>query len=160
MGTTANGMPYPEGTDKVVDGDNAIRALAEAIPPGILAEAVGPATQQDVAANNVIVASVTVPVVTGKRYVVSGGVKGNRISATGYAILGLMAAGAEIWRMQGASTDVIAVNAPIAASGRKVYTAASTGNVTFATFVSANTPGAVRVTPNSAIILVEQISGV
>lgn len=31
MGSTTRGLPYPEGTDKVVDGDNAIRALAEAV---------------------------------------------------------------------------------------------------------------------------------
>lgn len=31
MGTTPKGYPYPEGTDPVVDGDDAIQALAEAI---------------------------------------------------------------------------------------------------------------------------------
>lgn len=31
MATTQNGLPYPVGTDKVVDGDNAIKALAEAL---------------------------------------------------------------------------------------------------------------------------------
>lgn len=31
MGTTSKGYPYPEGTDLVVDGDDAIEALAEAI---------------------------------------------------------------------------------------------------------------------------------
>lgn len=31
MGTTTAGYPYPEGTDKVIDGDNAIQALAEAL---------------------------------------------------------------------------------------------------------------------------------
>jgi hypothetical protein len=31
MGQTANGFPYPVGTDPVRDGDNAIKALAEAI---------------------------------------------------------------------------------------------------------------------------------
>lgn len=30
-GTTTNGLPYPVGTDRVMDGDNAIQALAEAI---------------------------------------------------------------------------------------------------------------------------------
>lgn len=32
MALTPSGYPYPTGSDKVVDGDNAIRALAEAIP--------------------------------------------------------------------------------------------------------------------------------
>lgn len=31
--TTAHGLPYPVGTDRVMDGDNAIRALAEALDP-------------------------------------------------------------------------------------------------------------------------------
>lgn len=31
MATTPGGLPYPVGTDLVVDGDNAIRALAEAV---------------------------------------------------------------------------------------------------------------------------------
>ena len=31
MGTTAKGYPYPEGTDLVMDGDDAIKALATAI---------------------------------------------------------------------------------------------------------------------------------
>lgn len=31
MATTPTGLPYPVGTDRVVDGDNAIRALAEAV---------------------------------------------------------------------------------------------------------------------------------
>lgn len=32
-GTTPGGLPYPTGTDLVRDGDNAIKALAEAIDP-------------------------------------------------------------------------------------------------------------------------------
>lgn len=31
MATTVGGLPYPVGTDKVVDGDDAIKALAEAV---------------------------------------------------------------------------------------------------------------------------------
>lgn len=31
MGATPSGLPWPEGTDLVRDGDNAIRALAEAV---------------------------------------------------------------------------------------------------------------------------------
>jgi hypothetical protein len=31
MGTTPSGLPWPEGTELVRDGDNAIRALAEAV---------------------------------------------------------------------------------------------------------------------------------
>jgi hypothetical protein len=33
MGTTPNGLPWPEGTAPVRDGDNAIKALAEKIDP-------------------------------------------------------------------------------------------------------------------------------
>jgi hypothetical protein len=31
MGTTTNGLPFPEGTDRVADGDDAIKALANAV---------------------------------------------------------------------------------------------------------------------------------
>ena len=31
--TTTNGLPYPTGDDRVMDGDNAIQALAEALDP-------------------------------------------------------------------------------------------------------------------------------
>lgn len=37
MGTTAHGLPYPEPTDPVANGADAIRALAEAIDPNVLA---------------------------------------------------------------------------------------------------------------------------
>jgi hypothetical protein len=36
MANTTNGLPYPLGTDKVVDGDNQIRALAEAVDTAVL----------------------------------------------------------------------------------------------------------------------------
>jgi hypothetical protein len=36
MASTTNGLPYPVGTDKVVDGDNQIRALAEAVDTAVL----------------------------------------------------------------------------------------------------------------------------
>lgn len=31
MATTADGLPYPVGTDRLVDGDDAIKALADAL---------------------------------------------------------------------------------------------------------------------------------
>jgi len=36
MALTPGGLPYPLGTDKVVDGDDAIKALAEAIDAKLL----------------------------------------------------------------------------------------------------------------------------
>lgn len=36
MATTANGLPYPIGTDLVVNGDDAIKALAEALDTTLL----------------------------------------------------------------------------------------------------------------------------
>lgn len=33
MANTSHGLPYPLGTDRVMDGDNVIRALAEALDP-------------------------------------------------------------------------------------------------------------------------------
>lgn len=35
MGTTTNGLPYPDPTDFVIDGDDAMQALAEAIDAAI-----------------------------------------------------------------------------------------------------------------------------
>lgn len=37
MATTPGGLPYPVGTDKVVDGDDAIKALALAVDPAFVA---------------------------------------------------------------------------------------------------------------------------
>jgi hypothetical protein len=31
MGTTSRGFPYPDGDDRVIDGDDAMQALAEAV---------------------------------------------------------------------------------------------------------------------------------
>lgn len=36
--TTEHGLPYPVGTDRVMDGDNAIQALAEAIDTAMLSD--------------------------------------------------------------------------------------------------------------------------
>jgi hypothetical protein len=36
MATTAGGLPYPIGTDKVVDGDDAIKALAERVDVALM----------------------------------------------------------------------------------------------------------------------------
>lgn len=37
---TPNGLPYPVGTDRVMDGDNAIEALARGVDTGVLAQTV------------------------------------------------------------------------------------------------------------------------
>lgn len=37
MSGTVNGLPYPTGTDKLRDGDNAIQALAQAVGPRLSA---------------------------------------------------------------------------------------------------------------------------
>ena len=37
-GTTAHGLPYPTGSDLIMDGDNAIQALAEAVDAAALRE--------------------------------------------------------------------------------------------------------------------------
>lgn len=43
MGSTANGYPWPDGSDLVRDGDDAIRDLAEALDPGVQTLTVTPA---------------------------------------------------------------------------------------------------------------------
>lgn len=47
MGNTAHGLPYPEGTDNAADGDNAIRALAEAVDAAINYKGWVPGVWQD-----------------------------------------------------------------------------------------------------------------
>lgn len=62
MGTTAKGYPYPEGTDLVVDGDNAIKALAEAIDAKLpYAATAGRVASGNIAADGVKTISVTLP---------------------------------------------------------------------------------------------------
>jgi hypothetical protein len=39
MATTTNGLPYPVGTDLVVNGDDAIKALAQAVDTAVLPHA-------------------------------------------------------------------------------------------------------------------------
>ena len=36
-GATTNGIPYPTGSDRVMDGDNAMQAMAEKIDPSVAA---------------------------------------------------------------------------------------------------------------------------
>lgn len=44
MGATAKGYPYPEGTDRVMDGDDAIHALADAVDVKLGVAAAGSVT--------------------------------------------------------------------------------------------------------------------
>jgi hypothetical protein len=39
--TTAHGLPYPVGTDRVMDGDNAMQALAEAVDTALMQDTGG-----------------------------------------------------------------------------------------------------------------------
>jgi hypothetical protein len=74
LGQTTSGLPYPVGTDLVRDGDNAIRALAEAVEPHFQAWC-----SVTVAAGN------TGPPGTGQAWTISGT---SRVDPTG-AIVGL-----------------------------------------------------------------------
>jgi hypothetical protein len=56
MATTASGYPYPVGTDRVMDGDDAIHALADAIEAKLRTSAAGQAT------SGAAVVGVTLPV--------------------------------------------------------------------------------------------------
>lgn len=54
MGNTVNNLPYPDGDDFVADGDNAIRALAEALKIASGKATVGPAVSGAVYADKAI----------------------------------------------------------------------------------------------------------
>lgn len=62
MGTTPGGLPYPEGTDLVMDGDEAIEALAKAIDPRLPpAYATGTTIVLNIPAQSVSSIAVTLP---------------------------------------------------------------------------------------------------
>jgi len=119
----------------------------------VLGKATGPAASTD-SSSSVAMASVTVNVVAGQTYLVSGMGQGQRVTSAGAGILSLFAAGSEIERISGASTDQIASQTPISGSGWTYYTATTTGPVTFAFQVNGLT-GAARFGANSCQIKVE-----
>lgn len=61
MATTPKGYPYPTGTDRVVDGDNAIQALATAIDTVLGLWACGQVTIPITAPQTATAATVTFP---------------------------------------------------------------------------------------------------
>jgi hypothetical protein len=64
MATTAKGYPYPVGTDRVMDGDDAIHSLATAVETMLGVAAAGQAVVPIVAANTA--ASITVVLPAGR----------------------------------------------------------------------------------------------
>lgn len=75
MGSTSLGFPYPEGTDLVIEGDNAIRALAQALndalkPAWGIADAAGSSGQSGVSSSTP--ASFATPSGTGEFTLESG----------------------------------------------------------------------------------------
>jgi len=63
MGTTPNGLPYPEPTDPVAQGAAAIKALAEAVDPRVGARAIatGQATLTSITPNTLATLAVSFP---------------------------------------------------------------------------------------------------
>lgn len=61
MATTAHGYPYPLGTDRVMDGDDVIHALADAIDTKLGVSANGVATIANVPVTTLASVSVTFP---------------------------------------------------------------------------------------------------
>src|SRR5262245_8593149 len=59
MATTTKGFPYPVGTDRVMDGDDAIKALAEAVDSKIGVLAAGTATIPITTANSTATVTIT-----------------------------------------------------------------------------------------------------
>lgn len=60
--TTTKGYPYPVGTDRVMDGDNAIQALAEAVDTHLGRTASGQAQVNIVTGGTPVSTAVTFPV--------------------------------------------------------------------------------------------------
>lgn len=108
---TAHGYPYPVGTDRVMDGDDAIKALADKVEANVKGGIVSGAGQiLNVPNNGAATLAVTFPVGrftaapnvtagvdTGAPHLVSGSVTG--ISATGCTLVGGNRSGAigAIW---------------------------------------------------------------
>lgn len=126
-------------------------------PPGLIGEAVGPPSTLDVVSAFVSLASIQVAIVAGRKYMVSGGSTGLRITSPGYAILVLRAGGGEIKRLLGETATPVAPNTPVTGFGRKVYTATATTSLTFDIAAAGQTPGALRVSGNAANIIVEDL---
>jgi len=62
MATTAKGFPYPVGTDRVMDGDDAIKALAEKVDTAVGVAAAGSFTSSvPTALNTPVSTAVTFP---------------------------------------------------------------------------------------------------
>lgn len=61
MASTARGFPYPVGTDRVMDGDNAIQALAQAVNDKLGNLAIGQLPITPSAADTATTVAVTFP---------------------------------------------------------------------------------------------------
>lgn len=85
MGTTAQGLPYPEPTDPVAAGADAIRALAEAIDPKLIARIWRRAHTSNIGGITtgtlIPTLDITVPTIAGRLYRVSLSVNGQAGSA-------------------------------------------------------------------------------
>lgn len=71
-------LPYPTGSDRVADGDNAMQALAERIearmPRGFLGEGIGTTVQGGITTADIIGVTVTLTVPAGRRLRVTSAV--------------------------------------------------------------------------------------
>lgn len=97
---TAKGYPYPQGTDRVMDGDNAIQALAEAVDTKLGVMAGGTVSVTIVTGNTSVGAAVTFPVgrftvaplmlasPTGTQLANNAGASATAITTTGATVYG------------------------------------------------------------------------
>lgn len=107
---TALGYPYPTGTDRVMDGDNAIQALAEAVNGKVGAAATGVVSVPISALNANASAAVTFPV---GRFtaapVVIANPQSNSATTTVASAVAATASGVTVWAARLAGT-VAALN--------------------------------------------------
>jgi hypothetical protein len=110
--TPALAIPYPIGTDRVMDGDNAMQAMAERVEAlmlgkvgACLLDRVGPATALTQSPIDVFGAPIAIATVTGRRYLMEVTVSAFRGGADATAVTALMLIlnGANV-RQQGIAT--------------------------------------------------------
>lgn len=168
MATTTRGIVYPTVGDTLTpladkfaalatSADTAISDAVAVIPPVFAA---GPASQTDYGTSETQILTISVPVISGRKYKVSALIGGAQVTSTGTLIsrlrsgatVGVGSSGADVARL----VTGLSVPSGTAAAGYTsyVYTAASTTTVVFA-LTSVTTAGAFRVGANQCQLLAE-----
>lgn len=124
------------------------------VPGGIIATATGPGATTDCGATLTTLASITVPVLSGRRYRITGTAIGTQLTAAGAQarfIVTVVTGHNNI-----AYRTTLPLNEAVGGTGVFFYTATSTTSVTFALQGSTNT-GALRVSAGNTQITAEYV---